>query len=149
MMKKFAVACTSLLLLVACQTDTTGSVDAATSLTVVGTDTLAFVPDTFTVPVGEEITVTFTAEAAVEHDFVIGDAAAHGTVGDAGHGDHGHGDHGDDHRENAADLHVAHADAGQTVTATFTINAPGSYAVYCSVPGHRESGMIATLTVTD
>lgn len=143
-MKKFAVACVSLLLLVACQTDTQeDSTDAATGLTVVGTDTLAFVPDTFTVPAGEEVTVTFTAEPAVEHDFVIVGAATVGTVGDAGHGDHG-----DEHRENADDLHVAHADAGQTVTATFTINEPGTYEVYCSVPGHRESGMIATLTVT-
>jgi hypothetical protein len=53
------------------------------------------------------------------------------------------------HTVASGDLAVAHADPGQTVTGTFMIREPGAYEVYCSVPGHRESGMVATLTVDD
>lgn len=53
-------------------------------------------------------------------------------------------DHGED-----GDLHVVHADAGELASGTFTIDEPGSYEVYCSVPGHRDAGMVATLTVVD
>lgn len=49
----------------------------------------------------------------------------------------------------AVGLHIVHADAGQTTSAAFTMAQPGNYEVYCSVPGHREAGMTATLTVTD
>ncbi len=37
--------------------------------------------------------------------------------------------------------------AGQSATATITL-APGTYTFYCPVPGHRERGMVGTLTVT-
>jgi uncharacterized cupredoxin-like copper-binding protein len=33
-------------------------------------------------------------------------------------------------------------------TGSATINAPaGTYEYYCNVPGHREAGMVGTLTV--
>lgn len=43
-------------------------------------------------------------------------------------------------------FHVA-ADAGETVTAPLVVEQPGEYTVYCSVPGHRQAGMEATLVV--
>jgi uncharacterized cupredoxin-like copper-binding protein len=116
-----------------------------TELRVTGTDALAFAPDVLAVPVGVEITLEFSAGPAVEHDFVIAGAAAHGMVGDQGHGAHGT----NGHTMGTDDLHIAHADAGATSTATFMISEPGNYEVYCSVPGHRESGMTATLIVVD
>lgn len=131
----------------ACGGDTAPQEDASpqavTELSVTGTDALAFEPDEFTVPAGQQVTLEFAASPSAEHDFVITDAADHGSVGDVGHGAHAD----EDHAETSGDLHVAHADAGQTVTATFTIDVPGIYEVHCSVPGHRESGMVATLTV--
>jgi len=36
--------------------------------------------------------------------------------------------------------------AGQSASATITL-APGTYTFYCPVPGHRERGMVGTLTV--
>lgn len=122
---------------------------ATTDLAVTGTDDLRFDPDEFTVPVGEQVTLTLTSEEGAEHDFVIEDAADVGMIADDDdvHGPHDpdpHGDHADED-----DLHVAHADPGETVTATFMLDEPGTYTVYCSVPGHREAGMVATLTVVE
>jgi uncharacterized cupredoxin-like copper-binding protein len=96
--------------------------DASTSLEVTGTDSLDFEPDAFTVPAGEEVTVSLTS-GGVEHDFVIED---------------GNGD-----------IEVVHADAGETATGSFTLDDAGTYTVFCAVPGHREAGMEATLEVVD
>jgi uncharacterized cupredoxin-like copper-binding protein len=124
-----------------------------TALDVLATDALRFDPDQFTVPAGADITLTLTAEDGVEHDFVVagigGDGVAGGGpgghMGDGGHG--AHGGHGGHMGIGEGDLHVAHADAGETVIGTFRIDAPGSYEVYCSVPGHRQAGMTAQLHV--
>lgn len=115
-------------------------------LVVIGTDRLRFEPDAVTAPASEGVTLAFSAEAGVEHDFVVEDAA---DVGVAEGDDTAHGDQEGDASADGGDLHVAHADPGQTTTATFQINEPGTYAVYCSVPGHRQGGMIATLTLEE
>ena len=36
---------------------------------------------------------------------------------------------------------------GQTADATLKVDKPGTYAFYCSLPGHREAGMAGTLVV--
>ena len=40
------------------------------------------------------------------------------------------------------------APAGATATGALTAPRPGSYELFCSVPGHREAGMSGTLVVT-
>jgi uncharacterized cupredoxin-like copper-binding protein len=114
----FAALAGGLLLLAACNGD--DAADATTHIEVTGTDGMRFVPDSYTVPAGEIITVELTAEAGVDHDFVI---------------------------EELGDLEVVHADRGETATGTFSVDEPGTYTVYCAVPGHRTAGMVATLTV--
>ncbi|MBC7596376.1 MAG: cupredoxin domain-containing protein [Kineosporiaceae bacterium] len=65
-----------------------------------------------------QTTIRFTNHGGVEHDFLI----------------------------DALDLHL-HANPGKAAEATVTLT-PGTYATYCSIPGHRESGMKGTLTVS-
>lgn len=38
---------------------------------------------------------------------------------------------------------------GETASNTRTFDAPGDYGFYCSIPGHREAGMVGTLTITE
>lgn len=39
--------------------------------------------------------------------------------------------------------------AGETKTLTFNSGAAGEYEFYCSIPGHREAGMVGKLIVED
>lgn len=68
-------------------------------------------------------TVTFTLRngGAIEHDFVVE------TPGGA----------------RVAEIPVI--EPGQTLETTATL-AAGTYTIYCSLPGHREAGMVATLS---
>jgi nitrite reductase (NO-forming) len=49
-------------------------------------------------------------------------------------------------RIDALDKQVV-AKPGQTATAEFTLDQPGSYDFYCAIPGHKEAGMRGTLVV--
>ncbi len=44
------------------------------------------------------------------------------------------------------DIHVVMGANGRA-TATFTPTEPGTYPIYCGIPGHREAGMVSTLVV--
>jgi uncharacterized cupredoxin-like copper-binding protein len=44
------------------------------------------------------------------------------------------------------DFHLA-AEPGSSDTGALTIDKPGTYTAACTVPGHREAGMEATITV--
>ncbi len=78
---------------------------------------LAFEQTTLTAPAGE-ITLDLTNESAVPHNIAVdGAEGVSDTVQDGG-------------------------------TAELTVTLPaGTYEYYCDVPGHREAGMIGTLTV--
>jgi plastocyanin len=52
------------------------------------------------------------------------------------------------HNFNIDQLNVHSGDYSAGQTGTVTINAaPGTYEYYCSIPGHKEAGMVGTLTV--
>jgi len=88
-----------------------------TSQTVTAGD-LFFDPKEFTIPANTDVSVTLNNGGALQHDFVI------------------------DELNVKSDL----VDPGSSTT--FTINgAAGQYQYYCSVPGHREAGMVGTLTI--
>ncbi len=112
-----------------------GQGGGATNLSVDMTD-FAFNPDTYTVPAGAEVTLNLVNSGSVEHEFVIMKAGYQVTLPfDA-----------DDEPQVFWEGEV---EAAGTATYVFTApTEPGEYQVVCGVQGHLESGMQATLTVT-
>ncbi len=100
----------------------TGASSAPQNLTVKGTDQLRFQPATLTAKANTPIRVTLddTGDALI-HDFVI---------------------------DNAGGKQVKiEAQPNSKATGEFTVPA-GTYQFYCSQPGHKEAGMVGTLTVS-
>ena len=102
----------------------------------------AFAPDVLEVTAGDVVEVAIQNVEPVLHDLTIDviDADAHVSYL-AGTGQHAHQE-----SEIAADIHLALTEPGTGIV-HLRINEPGEYVFYCSVPGHRESGMVGTLIV--
>ena len=81
-------------------------------------DGFRFQPASITISAGEPIAIEFTS-GDILHDFVIDEL----------------------------DAHVV-AEVGETAQTGLIADRPGTYTYYCSVPGHREAGMVGTLIVT-
>ncbi len=107
----------------------------STALSVQLTD-FAFQPATFTVPAGQEITVSVTNKGALVHEFVIMKA---GIKVDPPFGDK---DEGNIYWE------IDDVQPGQTKTGKFTAPEAGTYQIVCGQPRHIERGMVGTLTVS-
>jgi plastocyanin len=77
----------------------------------------AFDPADLSIAADEDVELTLENAGVVEHDITVDEL----------------------------DLEI-YADASETVTETVNVPA-GTYEFYCSIPGHRTSGMEGTLTV--
>ncbi len=131
-MKKLSViVCLGLALVVllsAC-----GGGGAQTSFTMTMAD-FSFQPVELTVPANKSITLTIVNSGTVEHDWVLVSKTVTPPFGD---------------KDKGNVIAQKLVSAGQTATLTFTSpNTPGDYEIICSVAGHLESGMKATLHVT-
>ena len=82
----------------------------------VGATEFAFDPATIEVPAGGEATITLTNKGTIEHDITVDALGV-----------------------------LIFAKAGETTSGTVTATA-GTYEFYCSIPGHKQAGMIGTLT---
>lgn len=79
---------------------------------------IAYDPTELTIPAGTDVTVTIVNQGALRHDFVIDELEVNSGLLDGG------------------------------ASTTVTINAPaGTYEYYCTEPGHKQAGMVGTLTV--
>ncbi len=90
----------------------------ATRVAVTARD-LAFAPAQLSVRAGQTVVLGFTNDDPVFHDWEV---------------------------EGLANVDAG-ARPGQTQRIRFTIDAPGIYAVSCTVPGHAEAGMVGALAV--
>lgn len=102
-----------------------GGDDAVTEYTVEA-DEWSLSPANVTVPAGEEITVTFENVGSNQHNYGV-DLDGDGDTED--------------------DVRTETIPKDESVELTFTVDEPGTYAVFCDVPGHRGAGMEGTLTV--
>lgn len=112
-----------------------GGSTASTTINVTMTD-FQFTPNSFTVPAGQQITLTATNNGAVDHSFVIMKQGGELTSSFTS--------------EDQANVYWEEAviPVGQTTTYTFTApSEPGTYQVVCAVEGHFEAGMVAKLIV--
>jgi len=79
---------------------------------------IAFQPNTMTIPAGQDVTINFTNMGQLPHNFHVDE------------------------------LGVASSDLESGASEVLTINAAaGTYQYYCSIPGHKDAGMVGTLTV--
>ncbi len=83
-----------------------------------GSDDFKFNPNTLAARAGQKVNVTLKNNGALEHTFTLTEA----------------------------NFEIK-ANGGQTSSGTFTAPAAGTYTFFCSVAGHKEAGMVGTLTV--
>jgi uncharacterized cupredoxin-like copper-binding protein len=95
------------------------------------------------VKAGSPVQVTLTNKGTADHDFVIAGMPAKNIDDDTRRGSQ---DSGHDHSAEAGVI-AGHAKPGATARIWFTPVERGRYEFYCSVTGHREAGMVGTLTV--
>ncbi len=118
----------------------------ARPLTVTG-QSFQFAPKTIEVPAGQPVRLTLRNPDTIEHDFQVDHLPMKMTASEMRHL----------HEEMAnapgmdgaggMDMLHLHSLPGESHSITFTPTKPGTYAVYCSVPGHKDAGMTATLVV--
>ncbi len=82
---------------------------------------MRFDPSSIAVRAGQPVEVTLRNDSGISHDFTLSSGPAQ-------------------------PVKIVAA-AGQTATGTFTIDTPGSYTFFCSVPGHEAAGRRGTITV--
>jgi uncharacterized cupredoxin-like copper-binding protein len=113
-----------------------GAGGPSTTLNVAMTD-FQFIPNTFTVPAGQEISVDASNNGAVVHDLVIMKFGT--TVGDK---------YDEDDTSNI--YWKIELQPGESATTAFSAPLqPGEYQVVCGTKGHFEAGMIGKLIVVD
>lgn len=132
-MKKFATLALvgAALIAAGCSSSADGPV-ATIEVKAVG---MGFEPKQLTVAKGERVKVTFANTDGLLHDWEVRKlpARVHKSTGD----DHGHAGGG---------VHVG-VEPGKVGSVEFTPTRSGTYEVLCTVPGHKEAGMVGTLTV--
>lgn len=79
----------------------------------------SYAPATISAKVGQEVTVTYTNTGKYPHNFVINELGVKSQT----------------------------IKSGETATFSFTPNKTGTFSFYCSLPNHREQGMVGTISV--
>ncbi len=141
-----------------------GIVDGGDELVItMRTEDFKFVPDTFTIKVGQTVRLRLDNHDPVLHDYTTDEAEFIVLDADgAAHDDHevvaaSHDDDDQDMDDHDMDpeaqvslqpLHIA-AEGEEHGELLFEATEPDEYVFYCSVPGHREAGMVGTIIIEE
>ena len=99
-----------------------------------------FKPDRIEVPAGQTVKLRLKNLDSTEHDLEVRGLTPTSISGG------GHEGHGEPIR--LVKTLAVHADAKGTATVEFRADEKGTYEVVCTIPGHEQAGMVATLVVT-
>ena len=102
-----------------------------------------FDPPLIEIPVGQRVRLTLVNDGRAEHDVEIAALVAE-RIEAAGeeHGRLGGGHH-------TEDVVAAHAMPGTESSVLFTATKAGRFEFTCTIPGHKEAGMVGTILVTN
>lgn len=100
-----------------------------------------FSPDEITVASGREVTLELENRDEFEHDLQVDGLEVEVIEGGSERPEHG-GEHGSE-----AGVLAVHTTGDESASITFMANDPGTYEFYCTISGHKDSGMVGTLTV--
>jgi uncharacterized cupredoxin-like copper-binding protein len=102
---------------------------------------IVFAPMEVTIVAGELVEIELINSGVLVHDFTIEEIHTVHAYHDPDQQAAGHDDH-------DAEYAMHHAlEGGDSITMRMIAEEPGTYEFYCTVPGHREAGMIGTLIV--
>ena len=103
-----------------------------------------FEPSILEFAVGQRVKLILVNDGRVEHDVEIAGVPAEGieVLGGAENHERLGGGH---HPEGVV---AAHAEPGTTATVLFTPTQTGEYEFECTIPGHKEAGMVGKVKVT-
>lgn len=114
-----------------------GPSNNANEITVSAAD-FAFDPAEITIPAGESVAITLQNEDVLEHDLQVDGLTIERLDDGAMPGGHAGGD---------ASTLALHTTPDESATLTFRATQTGTFEFYCTITGHREEGMVGTLTV--
>lgn len=107
-------------------------------------ENMRFVPDTIEVPAGKVVAIRMQNKDANQHDFEVGGLSAE-IMGRTGMEDESMDMDMSDGMMGTINMHSA---ANGKASVTFRTDKPGTYDIYCTMTGHKESGMIGKLVVS-
>ena len=107
-------------------------------------ENMRFVPDTIEVPAGKTVMIRMQNRDENQHDFEVGGLSAE-IMDRTGM------------KDESMDMDMSggmmgtinmHSAAKGKASVTFRTDKPGTYDIYCTMTGHKESGMVGKLVVT-
>ncbi|GED32061.1 cupredoxin domain-containing protein [Brevibacillus centrosporus] len=97
-------------------------------------------PNRIVMKKGVPLKMTFQNNGSVEHDFEVVSTGNNFVISSETNNNHQHGNTG-------IEKPHLHAKPGESATSVWQATKEGTYEFYCTIPGHKENGMVGKLVV--